>query len=117
MCHLIENDCPLRDSKFLQRLKQEIPTRVDRGWVQPDQQHAILDHVATQASGATRYLTMAFALMGVLLLGTGVITFFAANWRELSKLAKLMILFGTMWLAYYFRHTTFDILLPGLNVS
>jgi uncharacterized membrane protein len=97
----------LRDNKFLQRLKQEIPTWVERGWVQPDHQHAILDHVASQASGGTRYLTMAFALMGVLLLGTGVITFFAANWRELSKLTKLIILFGAMWLAYggslYFR--------------
>lgn len=75
--------------------------------MQPDQKHAILDHVASQASGGSRYLTLAFALMGVLLLGTGVITFFAANWRELSKLAKLIILFGAMWLAYggslYFR--------------
>jgi uncharacterized membrane-anchored protein len=97
----------VRDNKFLQRLKQEIPTWVERGWVQPDQQHAILDHVSSQAGGGGRYLTLAFALMGVLLLGTGVITFFAANWRELSKLAKLVILFGAMWLAYggsvYFR--------------
>jgi uncharacterized membrane protein len=97
----------VRDNKFLQRLKQEIPDWVELGWVQPDHQRAILDHVAKHASGGTRYLTMAFALMGVLLLGTGVITFFAANWRELSKLAKLIILFGAMWLAYggshYFR--------------
>lgn len=104
---LIKKSYPLRDNKFLQRLKQEIPVWVERGWVQSDQQHAILNHVASQAGGGTRYLTLAFALMGVLLLGTGVITFFAANWRELSKLAKLIILFGAMWLAYggslYFR--------------
>ncbi len=87
----------MRDNKFLQRLKQEIPAWVERGWVQPGQQHAILDHVSSQSSGGGRYLTLAFALMGVLL-GTGVITFFAANWRELSKLAKLVILFGAMWL-------------------
>ena len=97
----------MRDNQFLKRLTQEIPSWVERGWVQPDQQRAILSHVASQSSGGGRYLTIAFALMGVLLLGSGVITFFAANWRELSKLAKLVILFGAMGLAYggsaYFR--------------
>ena len=94
----------MRNNQFLKRLTKEIPTWVERGWVHPDQQHAIFDHVASQASGGSRYLTLVFALMGVLLFGAGVITFFAANWRELSKLAKLVILFGAMWLAYYFRH-------------
>ena len=97
----------MRDSKFLQRLTRELPAWVEHDWVQPEHQRAILEHVAAQTSGGTRYLTIAFALMGVLLLGSGVITFFAANWQALPKLGKLIILFGGMWVAYggaaYFR--------------
>lgn len=72
---------------------------MERGWVAPGADRAILDHLAAQASGAP-YLTYAFSILGVLLLGSGIITYFAANWGGMPKLVKLIILFGSMWLAY-----------------
>ncbi|MFP5349186.1 MAG: DUF2157 domain-containing protein [Gammaproteobacteria bacterium] len=76
-----------------------MPTWAERGWVAPGANRAILDHVAAQGSGAP-YLTYAFSLLGVLLLGSGIVTYFAANWGGIPKLVKLIILFGSMWLAY-----------------
>lgn len=35
-----------------------------------------------------------------MLLGSGIVTYFAANWDGMPKLLKLVILFGFMWLAY-----------------
>lgn len=73
---------------------------MERGWVKAENEKAILDHVAYRSEGEARHLTMAFSILGVILLGAGVITFFAANWNEMSKLSKLGVLFGSMWVAY-----------------
>lgn len=89
----------MRTKAYLRRLGNDLPSWVERGWVTAAGQPAILDHVAANVSGVRR-APLAFAILGVLLLGTGVILFFAANWAALSKLAKLVILFGGMWAAY-----------------
>lgn len=89
----------MNNKKFLARLKKELPTWVERGWVKSGAERAIFEHVASQGGG-TRYLTYAFSLLGALLLGTGVITYFAANWGLIPKPGKLTILFGAMWAAY-----------------
>jgi len=84
---------------FLARLKKEMPEWVERGWVQAGADRAILEHVAARGGG-TSLLTYAFSILGVLLLGSGIITYFAANWGEIPKIVKLAVLFGSMWLAY-----------------
>jgi len=89
----------LNNRKFHARLAKSLPDWVARGWIQSDQQQVILDYVASQHR-ATPWLTYAFSILGVLLLGSGVITYFAANWGDMPKLMKLLILFGSMWLAY-----------------
>lgn len=89
----------MSNKKFLARLAKELPDWVAQGWVKAGAERAILDHVAAQRSG-TPFLTYAFSILGVLLFGSGIITYFAANWGEIPKLAKLAILFGSMWLAY-----------------
>ena len=89
----------MREQKFLKRLKKELPVWVERGWVPAESRRPILDHVASQGGGV-RYLPFAFSILGVLLLGSGVITYFAANWAAMPKLIKLMILFGALWSAY-----------------
>lgn len=89
----------LRTKAYLRRLGNDLPSWVERGWVTPAGQPAILDHVAANMTGVRR-APLAFAILGVLLIGVGVILFFAANWEALSKLAKLVILFGGMWAAY-----------------
>ncbi len=87
------------NKKFLARLAKELPGWVAQGWVKAGAERAILDHVAAQRGG-TPFLTYAFSILGVLLFGSGIITYFAANWGEIPKLMKLAILFGSMWLAY-----------------
>lgn len=89
----------MRTKAYLRRLGNDLPSWVERGWVTAAGQPAILDHVAANVSGVRR-APLAFAILGVLLIGAGVILFFAANWEALSKLAKLVILFGSMWAAY-----------------
>lgn len=90
----------MRDSKFIRRLQKELPVWAEHGWVRPEHQQDILAYAATQSGGGTSHLTLALGVMGAILLGSGVITFFAANWGAMTKLAKLAVLFGGMWAAY-----------------
>jgi uncharacterized membrane protein len=87
------------NKNFLARLAKELPDWAARGWVKAGAERAILDHVAAQGHG-TPLLTYAFSILGVLLFGSGIITYFAANWGEIPKLIKLVILLGSLWLAY-----------------
>ena len=90
----------LRTAAFLKRLQTELPVWVQRGWVSSKHQQAIITHVAQQAQDSQRYLVLVFSAMGALLLGAGVITFFAANWGLIPKAAKLAILFGALGACY-----------------
>jgi len=89
----------LRHHRFAKRLRRELPVWVERGWVTPGGDSAILEHVVAQGSGFG-FLAYAFSILGVLLLGSGIITYFAANWALMPKIIKLVILFGGMWAAY-----------------
>lgn len=87
------------DRLFSNRLRKEFPRWVEHGWVTPENQRLILEQVSSHVGGARR-APVALAVLGVLLFGAGVITFFAANWAEISKLTKLIVLFGSLWSAY-----------------
>ncbi len=89
----------LFDRAFLKRLRRELPRWREKGWIAAEHEPAILADAAAQAGGARR-APLAFAILGVILFGAGVITFFAANWAEMPKLAKLVVLFGGLWAAY-----------------
>jgi uncharacterized membrane protein len=88
------------DRAFVNRLRRELPVWVEQGWVAAEGQSAILDHVAARAERQIRLVPIALAVMGVLVFGTGIVTFFAANWDALAKPLKLALLFGGMWGAY-----------------
>jgi len=89
-----------RRSAFSKRLQSELLVWVQRGWVSRKHQQSILDYVAQQEHRSPRSLTTVFALMGALLFGAGVITFFAANWAAIPKLAKLAVLLGALGGSY-----------------
>jgi uncharacterized membrane protein len=89
----------MNNNGYLKRLRQDLPLWVKQGWVKPGGDKSILAHVAGEPGGA-HFLTIAFAMLGVLLLGSGIITFFAANWQAMAKVTKLIVLFGGMGLAY-----------------
>jgi uncharacterized membrane protein len=86
----------LRRSAFLKRLNTELPGWVRRGWVLRKHQQSILDYVAQQERKPPRSLVAVLPLMGALLFGAGVITFFAANWSGMPKAMKLVVLFGAL---------------------
>ena len=83
---------------YLKKLKKDLPGWIKRGWVPAKHEAAIL---ADAAGGeeASR-VPLATAIMGVLLIGGGIMLYFAANWDGMSKLLKLTVLLGAMWAAY-----------------
>lgn len=88
------------DRAFVARLRKELPVWVEKGWVAPAGDDAILSHAEAQLARGMNVIPMALAVIGALTLGAGIVLFFAANWSELSKLVKLAVLFGAMWGAY-----------------
>lgn len=88
------------DRAYLNRLRKELPGWAAKGWVTPAGEAAILGEAEARAAHGLHVMPVALAVIGALTLGTGIILFFAANWVEMSKLAKLAVLFGGMWGAY-----------------
>lgn len=90
----------MRDAGFIKRLEKALPEWAKSGFLSAEGAKDILAFEKERAGGGVRYLTVALAILGVLLLGSGIISFFAANWQWLPKIAKLALLFGGMWVAY-----------------
>ncbi len=88
------------DKAFANRLRRELPGWAGQGWITPDGQAAILDEAETRAARGLNLIPIALAVIGALTLGAGIILFFAANWDEMPKITKLIVLFGSMWIAY-----------------
>lgn len=76
---------------FSKRLSQELPRWEDQGWVSAEGRRAILADIAARQPNLAWASWL--ALSGALLLGVGVITWFAAHWNEMSKLIKLVLIF------------------------
>ncbi len=83
---------------FARRLRRELPYWRDQGWLAPGGEQEILRHV-DQGEEHRHFLAYAVTILGVVLLGSGVITWFAANWDVMPKAAKLGVLFGALWSA------------------
>ncbi|HEX7775181.1 MAG TPA: DUF2157 domain-containing protein, partial [Parvibaculum sp.] len=83
---------------YLLRLKQDIEFWIERGWLTPENAQAIL--AASGGEATTRRIPQILSLLGAVLIGFAAMSFVAANWSELSKLLKLVLLFGAMWAAY-----------------
>ncbi len=84
---------------YIRRLRRDLPAWVDKGWIRPEHQDAILQDVRDGVHDKRR-APVALAVLGVILFGAGIISFFAANWAEMSKLAKLTVLLISLWGAY-----------------
>ena len=88
------------DRAYLNRLRKELPDWVEKGWVTPAGEAAIVGAAEARAAQGIHLIPIALAVIGALTLGAGIILFFAANWDEMPKIAKLAVLFGSMWTAY-----------------
>ncbi|MBW3566488.1 MAG: DUF2157 domain-containing protein [Proteobacteria bacterium] len=84
---------------FLKHLENELPGWVAEGWVSAEHGAEIL-HRYDARKDQTSFIAAAFGVLGVMLVLSGVITFFAANWSEMAKITKLILLFGGLIGAY-----------------
>jgi uncharacterized membrane protein len=84
----------MNEQGFNKRLKLELSRWQEHGWVSAEGRQAILADLAARQQktlGASALL-----LAGALLLGVGVITWFAAHWNEISKLSKLVLIVSAL---------------------
>lgn len=84
----------MNDRGFGKRLGQELNRWQEEGWVSAEGRQAILADLA--ARQPKMVWASSLALAGALLLGVGVITWFAAHWNEISKLMKLVLIFAAL---------------------
>jgi len=81
----------MNERGFGKRLAKELPHWQEQGWVNAEGGQAILADLA--ARQPKLMWASSLALVGALLLGVGVITWFAAHWNEMGKLIKLALIF------------------------
>lgn len=82
---------------YEKRLARDIARWRSAGWVTAEGERAILAELA-RGSGAG--LANLLAVLGAVLLGFAAMSFVAANWQDMSKLVRLMVLLGGLWSAY-----------------
>ncbi len=88
----------MRPPFYIRQLKQDLEVWISKGLVPEESREAILSSVGASAGG--RRVDVIFAIFGVILIGAGAMSFVAANWAEMEKLTRLIVLFGSMWAAY-----------------
>ena len=98
---------PFGDSarNFVSRLRREVTEWEQDGIVTAEQAQAILsrypeDSADYETARRRQALVVGFSILGAVLLGLGVITFFAANWDEIPRGAKLGALVAGVGLSY-----------------
>ncbi len=93
------------DHRFVSRLREEVMAWQRDGTITAEQAQAILARYpdyppAHEASRRRQGIVTGLSILGGILIGLGVITFFAANWDEISKGVKLASLIVSMLLSY-----------------
>jgi len=101
---------------YSSRLKRDLTRWVAKGWILPENSKAIL---ADAEKGAmTNRFPAIIGMLGAILLAVGVILFVSANWQEMSKLSRLLVLFAAMWASFaaamWLKTTSHDYLLEGM---
>lgn len=90
------------DRRFAHRLPEEVREWRERGIISQDQGRAILDlyNVEEASQEARSRLVIVLAILGSVLVGLGVILFFASNWQEISREVKLGLMLVGVPAAY-----------------
>ena len=86
------------DAAYRTRLAADLPAWQARGWIGEEGARAILDSLPPARPGAG--LTALVATLGTLLVGLGAVALVAANWEEIPRLARFVVLVATMAAAY-----------------
>ncbi len=84
----------MRPPFYLRQLARDLDSWIAAGLVPAENRVRILDSVG--ATTKRQALPIIFAILGVVLLGAAAMSFVAANWSAMDKLARLVVLFGAM---------------------
>jgi len=83
---------------YKKRLGRDLDRWEANGWVTRDGHAAILSEVAS--SGPTVSLASALAILASVLFGFAAISFVAAHWEDVPRLARLSLLLASIWAGY-----------------
>ena len=91
--------------RFVSQLRQEVEEWQQDGTISAEQGQAILarypaDSVGYEAARRRQGLVVGLSILGAVLVGLGIITFFAANWDEIPRSVKLGALVAGVVLSY-----------------
>jgi len=102
---------------FSDQLRTEIVRWVRQGLISEEQQRAILALYPAQSTTGRERAVLIFSLLGSLLVGAGIILYFAANWPRIPAAAKVLsILVATLasyGAGYHFQYRRADMPLLG----
>ena len=83
---------------YRSRAERDVARWLAAGWITGDGAAAIRADLARRGGGPG--LAGALAILGAVLLGFAAMSFVAANWNGMSKLARLILLFAALWGSY-----------------
>ncbi len=86
------------DAYYRKRLKADLDDWQNRGWLVAGGRESILSRLGEDKHASRLPAILGF--LGAVLLGFAAISFVAANWDGMSKLLRLILLFGAMWTAF-----------------
>jgi uncharacterized membrane protein len=79
--------------KHLQWLEKELPILETEGVVSPGTASGIKTYYTEKTASGLHWATIAFAILGSLLIGSGIILLFAHNWDELTRPTRAVLSF------------------------
>ncbi|MBX9924930.1 MAG: DUF2157 domain-containing protein [Hyphomicrobiaceae bacterium] len=88
--------------------KREIARWREAGWITPEGERNILADISGGPGRISVAIGNVFAVIAAALLGLAALTFVASNWQEMSRLARLALLLGTMISAYVAAGVLFE---------
>jgi uncharacterized membrane protein len=80
-------------AKNLQWLEKELPILEREGVLASDAVRGVRSYYRENTASGTHWATLAFAVLGSLLIGAGIILLFAHNWDELSRPTRAVLSF------------------------
>jgi uncharacterized membrane protein len=83
---------------YQRRLARDLETWTAKGWVTPDARARILADAASH--GREFNLPSVLGILASVLLGFAAISFVAAHWDDMPRLARLALLIGLLWAGY-----------------
>ncbi|MGI9380500.1 MAG: DUF2157 domain-containing protein [Methyloligellaceae bacterium] len=86
------------NAAYRRRLSRDMKRWQREGWVSETGVRAILDDIPPP-SGLTR-LPVLLGMLGAILLCFAAMSFVAANWQEIPRVFRLLLLFTALWAAY-----------------